>query len=212
MSTKVVWTCVVLVFLLSGHAHSQALGRVFTTPQERASLNRLREEQFAVQQPSSTSSDIPVAEVLPTIVHMGGSLRRRDGLNAVWLNGVSVREEDLPRNARLEFINGVGVLKVTTLFGEMTVRPGQTLNGSTGDLREDYELTGDQASAINEEVARRAAASRPAALAPKITTSATSSSQNSDPDLSAEQQATVRTIVETLRQLELEQDAQGETP
>lgn len=201
---------------MSVYAQPQTLGRVFTTPQERLRLDGLREEQFAAQQASARESsdvliDTPIVEDLPTIVHMGGSLRRRDGSNSVWLNGVSIREEDLPTNARLEFSNGLGVLKIKTVSGELTVRPGQTLNASTGELREAYELTTEQAAAMNEEVARRVEASKPAISSPVVTREETDGQQNAA-GLSDSQQETLRTIVETLRLLEAAQNAQGDTP
>lgn len=216
MNTRLAWLFVGLLLSLSAHAQPLTLGRVFTTPQERLRLDRLREEQFAELQASAReSSDVlvgtPIVEDLPTIVHMGGSLRRRDGSNSVWLNGVSVREEDLPSNARLEFSNGLGVLKIKTISGELTVRPGQTLNASTGELREDYELTAEQAIAVNEEVARRIEASKPV-ISSAAVAGQEPDGQESAAGLSDSQQETVRTIVETLRLLEAARDAQGGAP
>lgn len=203
----------VLLLPLNSQAQSQLLGRVFTTPEERLALDRLREEQFSLQQSSARGApDVVVIEDLPTIVQMGGSLRRRDGVNSVWLNGVSVREQDLPSNARLEFNNGMGVLKIMTVNGEMTVRPGQTLNASTGELREDYQLTAEQATAVNEEVARRIEASRPVISTVANAEEEDSPQEGSDLDRLASQAETISAIVETLRLLEIAKEEQGGAP
>lgn len=196
-----------LLVSLGSAAQAQTLGRVFSTPQERAYLDGLRRAQNAEQLQSQTqelrqeqSHDSELAvlqEPLPVLFQMGGSVRRGDGSNSVWLNGVSVREEDLPSNARLEFSKGLGVLRIKTPTGEMTVRPGQTLNTSTGEVRESYELSAEQAATINAEVARRELASRPVVAA----RGQSAAEEPAAADPTAQQTVIVRAIVESLRQL-----------
>ena len=196
-----------LLVSLSSAAQAQTLGRVFSTPQERAYLDGLRRAQNTEQLQSQTqelrqeqSHDSELAAIqapLPILFQMGGSVRRGDGSNSVWLNGVSVREEDLPSNARLEFSKGLGLLRIKTPTGEMTVRPGQTLNTSTGEVRESYELSAEQAAAINAEVARRELASRPVVAA----RGQSAAEEPAAADPTAQQTVIVRAIVESLRQL-----------
>lgn len=144
-------------------AHAQSFGKVFSTPQERVFLDKQREEalreldeeeRFAVlTEPSSAQAEL--AAVVPQLVHMSGVVRKTDGNHTVWLNDVPISVQDLPANVSLEFQRGMGVLRIKGASGEYLVRPGQTLNAQNGVVREDYELTFDEAFAIRAELASR---------------------------------------------------------
>lgn len=105
---------------------------------------------------------LPVAEVAPSIIHMGGTVKRRDGTHTVWVNGLALNEKDLPSNVRLEFQGGLGLLVVSTADGVYRLRTGQTLNADEGSVREEYELTQEQVDSIRGELARSAALAREA--------------------------------------------------
>ena len=66
-----------------------------------------------------------------------------------------MRRSDLPTNAQLEFVGNLGVLRVRGSTQEYLVKPGQTLNADTGDIREDYELTEEELKDVNDAVAAR---------------------------------------------------------
>lgn len=154
-------------------ALAQDFGKVFSTPEERNYLDRLRRDMFAelneaqriqalqdLDRRSNSIPEIVEVEEVPTLIHMGGSLTRADGSHSVWINGLSVDEADLPNNVELVFERGLGVLSVRTNSGVYRLRPGQTLNVEAGTVREDYELTEEQAASIRGEVARRDALTR----------------------------------------------------
>lgn len=195
---------------------AQAFGKVFSTPLERQYLDRQRREMFAelteaerMQALQEPVRIIPEMEAPPTIIHMGGTVRRADGFHTIWVNGVPVDEKSLPTNARLEFQRGVGVLIVNTSDGTFTIRPGQTLNADSGEIREDYELTPAQLESVQRELARREALSRP------VVTTAEPRSQTSDTNVeeqSDENQAMVQEVLEALRMLQQARDIQEALP
>lgn len=195
-------------------------GRVFTTPAERAYLDRQREDLYQGLDLAPTNvidEDAEGVELgdeqVATIIHMGGSVRRADGSYSVWLNGQPVAEQDFPKNARLEFLRGIGVLVIETSVGPMQVRPGQTLNASTGEIREDYQLTSEQVNAIRTEVDARDALNSPTREQSASRSVNKSAEVGSDSNMAtgsatdvnqpiAEEQATARTIVDAMRQLQ----------
>lgn len=187
---------------------AQGFGKVFSTPVEREYLDREREEALRElsEQERLALLDAPptVQEILetePTLIHMGGSVRRTDGNHTIWLNGIAVRQSDLPANARLEFVGNLGVLYVRGSSQEYVVKPGQTLNADTGDIREDYELTEEELKAVNEAVAAREAAARPVR--------ASSDSQpDEEPEEEPDNKALIQNIVEGLQMLQTARDLQ----
>ncbi|MGH8580510.1 MAG: hypothetical protein ACREVK_10465 [Gammaproteobacteria bacterium] len=90
------WT----VIVISGApmaAKGAELGRLFTTPQERAALDELRREgpkPVAAPEkvaPPVTSEPAPAAKP-PQPITVNGLVRRSDGANTVWVNGVNSLE------------------------------------------------------------------------------------------------------------------------
>lgn len=208
MNIRLLLLAVMGLAVLPSIAFAQSFGKVFSTPMERDYLDRQREEalrelseqeRLALLDAPPTIQDI--LEIEPTLIHMGGSVRRADGNHTIWLNGIAVRRSDLPPNARLEFVGNLGVLHVRGSEQEYVVKPGQTLNADTGDIREDYELTEEELKEVNETVAAREAAARPVR--------ASSDSQpEEEPEEEPDNQALIQNIVEGLQMLQNARDLQ----
>ena len=215
--TSVVVRLIACVFLLGAgnSVVAQTFGKVFSTPQERAYLDRQREEMFANLDEQERlelleqSSSIPEVLVAPQLVHLGGVVRKADGNHTVWLNGVAVNSLDLPANVVLEFQRGLGVLRIRAASGEYIVRPGQTLNADDGTIREDYELTAEEAASIRNIVAQRNSPQQSAQVDVSRQNS-TPSSQNSQSEEQLEQaNEMVNNILEVLRLMQEARDVQG---
>lgn len=208
MNIRLLLLAVMGLAVLPSIAFAQSFGKVFSTPMERDYLDRQREEalrelseqeRLALLDAPPTVQDI--LEIEPTLIHMGGSVRRADGNHTIWLNGIAVRRSDLPPNARLEFVGNLGVLHVRGSEQEYVVKPGQTLNADTGDIREDYELTEEELKEVNETVAAREAAARP------VRASSDSQPQE-EPEEEPDNQALIQNIVEGLQMLQNARDLQ----
>jgi hypothetical protein len=202
---------IVVLQLLSVPSHAQNFGKIFSTSEERRSLDLLREamlaeltdaeRQAALNKPLLVFSE-PVSGIAPAMIHMGGVVRRSDGSHTVWLNGVPVNEQELPANVQLEMLSGFGVLRVRTPTDIFSLRTGQTLNAATGELRESYEVTPEQIAAINAEIARRnEEVSTPDAKASLVEPEDGTAEQD-ESVLSDEDQSTMDTVLDTLRMLQ----------
>jgi hypothetical protein len=200
--------------ILPGVCSAQSFGKVFSTPQERQYLDRERENALRElsEQELLVLLDVPptveiIMEQAPRLIHMGGSVRRADGNHTIWLNGVAVSQGDLPANARLEFVRGLGVLHVQGIDREYIMRPGQTLNADTGAIREDYELTAEEREEINAQVAAREAAANP------LRSGSADTQQDGREEVTNTQevnQALIQDIVEGLQLLQQARDIQGD--
>ena len=208
MNIRLLLLAVMGLAVLPSIAFAQSFGKVFSTPMEREYLDRQREEALRElsEQERLALLDAPptlqeIMEIEPTLIHMGGTVRRADGNHTIWLNGIAVRRSDLPTNAQLEFVGNLGVLRVRGSTQEYLVKPGQTLNADTGDIREDYELTEEELKDVNDAVAAREAAARPVR-----------STSNNQPEEELEEepdnQALIQSIGEGLQMLQNARDFQ----
>tara|TARA_R110002167_G_scaffold30424_6_gene100596 strand:+ start:28965 stop:29573 length:609 start_codon:yes stop_codon:yes gene_type:complete len=192
-------------------SYAQSFGKVFSTPQERLYLDRERENALKVlsEQERLDLLDAPPTVqtpllVEPKLIHMGGSVRRSDGNHTIWLNGVAVSQSDLPSNARLEFVRGLGVLKVQGLGREYIVKPGQTLNADSGDIREDYELSEEELERVNARVVARDLAAQQARA--NSTSSQPKAEVEQEPITADDNKSLITDIVEGLQLLQQARD------
>lgn len=211
---------VLLLWLgVAGASHAQGLGRLFTTPAERAALNRERTALFEEQSLQELIvPDEPVVEQEPPqelgIVQLTGIVRRADGAHTVWLNGVPVEESALPDHVQLTYQNGTAVVLIRVLDQVHALKPGQSLDATLGAVRESYEVTPEQAQAINAEVAARAERLRLQAQQRASRAAAAGAPEEEQAPIS-EDDAMVQSVVEGLRilqELQSLQNAQGGQP
>ena len=137
--------------LLPQAGSAQSVIKLFSTPAERAELERRR---LLLARPESVPVEIvrPVEIVeLPTLVEeqadviitLGGSMLRGDGTYTIWINGNPVNQEDLPDYMELLTPFSQGRLRISNQESGRSyeVKPGQVLNLTTGELMESYEVT-----------------------------------------------------------------------
>lgn len=118
-----------LLLAFLGSAHAQDLGRLFFTPEQRAALDARRKARVP-DKPAAT------AVVSPT-TRLDGYVQRSGGRSTVFVNGDAVLEgtPDAPvvdperRGGRVPVIAGEGGPRVE-------LRPGETLDRSTGEVRD----------------------------------------------------------------------------
>lgn len=196
--------------LITAASDAQTFGRIFSTADERASLDSQRDAMLRDMTEAERLAALraPVLEtvvaVQPTMIQMGGIVRRSDGTHTVWLNGVPVSERELPANVQLDMLSGLGVLRVSTPTETYSLRPGQTLNATTGELRESYQVTPEQIAAINAEISQRQADVGQATDSAPIVAEAGNATDADveDEQLSDQEQSTMDTVLDTLRMLQ----------
>lgn len=138
-----------LTTMQPGYAQS-GVQRLFTTANLRAELDRRRirslqpqpaaEEVVApvVAVPEQFDETQPVADV---IYEIGGSMRRNDGSYTIWVNSKAVGQEELPPNIELLSPYSKGYVRIRDPESgtSYTVKPGQVLNLTSGQLMESYQ-------------------------------------------------------------------------
>ena len=141
----------VFMLLVSQPSVAQFHGTIFTSPEERAYLDALREDflkksqekGFDIEQagppPLPVTADEPTENSAPIEYTLGGILTRNDGSHTVWLNNQPVAERNLPANMKLVTEGALTVLRLQTAAGTFQLKPGQTLNASTGETQEAYQ-------------------------------------------------------------------------
>lgn len=175
---------------------AQRLGRLFTTPEQRAALDDLR-DQAQLEQPapeqepaSATSGSVQVTEQVsgPTMSNLtiNGVVRHRGGRTTVWVNGDEVRRGNVSREGVLvESAARRGDVRLRLPSGTESValRPGQKIDFSTGTVLEAYERvpTQDRQSAFPSDRTKRRvddanSAASAAAAKPSLASGATSES------------------------------------
>jgi hypothetical protein len=120
---------------------AEEFGRLFTSPQERRSLDNLRRNQpdetldFApkTQQPVAQSTD-----VLPTQLEFSGYVKRSDGQYVVWINGISdLSGANLPID-RVRFSKDSEKAILETNLYRARMAPGQVWSLEDNTIVEGY--------------------------------------------------------------------------
>lgn len=129
---------------------AQEVGTFFTTPEERAYLDFLRQEFLLNNQANDFNIDevVPVIPVIeeeveaPVISNytLRGIFTRQDGTRSVWLNGNNIDENNLPGNMRLLSSGGSTLLAIQLESGRFELRAGQTLDAVNGQVLESWQL------------------------------------------------------------------------
>lgn len=108
---------------------AQELGRLFLTPEQRATLDARRKARLP---------DKPAAVVVasPT-TRMDGFVLRSDGKSTIWVNGEPTREGDQPDAPRVGDRPHEGISIPTGESGSRArLKPGQAVDVGTGEVRD----------------------------------------------------------------------------
>lgn len=164
---------VAFIFVLSvlgfpAAGYSQEFGTLFTSPEEREYLDYLRQEflersaQAGFDIDQDVIPDIPEDnEIVEELVyfHLGGIVTRQDGGRALWLNGKYILENELPSDKTLVRVDGITALRIVTANASYLLKPGQSVDVSTGQFWEAFEQSpnstpGQEAAAKEESVSQ----------------------------------------------------------
>jgi hypothetical protein len=119
-----------LLLVAASPAHSQELGRLFFTPDQRASLDARRKARVP-DKPAAAAVVAPVTRV-------DGYVKRSAGPSTVWINGESV-PDTAPEAPRIDAGRGTsGSVSVT--IGEsgrrVRLKPGESLDRGNGEVKD----------------------------------------------------------------------------
>nr|CRH07077.1 exported protein of unknown function [Candidatus Magnetococcus massalia] len=146
---RLLLTLLLLTLTLPAEAQSLAkkgedapeLGRLFTTPRERQSLNFARLRKIMTSRKPKSN---PVQQRSPDLwIDINGVIKREGGATAVWINGWSnLKENKLPKGVATvsEDINDPRLtISLSRGRGQVVIQPGQSVRGKGGRVMEFYE-------------------------------------------------------------------------
>ncbi|MAY03561.1 MAG: hypothetical protein CMQ38_11380 [Gammaproteobacteria bacterium] len=162
IAKNIILGCIASLIPLSLAAQNAAdnINTLFTTPAEREYLDFLRQE-FLLQNPQedfNVNQEVPLVPVIaddeegaqPAVSEytLTGIFTQRNGARTIWLNGGTYDETALPDNMQLITMNGMTLLRITTESGRYDLKAGQSLEVSSGEIRENWNTrpTSPQAS------------------------------------------------------------------
>lgn len=132
------WLAMLMLLLPVSTQAANNLGRLFLSPAERVSLDRLREispaPQGQVQEGGSAEEDAVPAETSP-VISINGYVKRSDGKATVWVNGLPVDEAESD-DIKLEKNNGSSrvMVKSPTNGQKIKLKPGQYYEPASGKI------------------------------------------------------------------------------
>lgn len=140
----------VLSAMAATWAQAQELGRLFTTPAERAMLERLRHAPPPVQTPPPVVVIEPAqptvpAEVLPPPlvppVTVMGVVLRSNGEGTAWVNGQNTYEGDFSgQNIHVDSPRSLAVpIDTPEHLPDVRLKPGQTYDPATNTIVDVYQ-------------------------------------------------------------------------
>ena len=116
--------------LFAPAAQAQELGRLFFTPEQRATLDARRRARI----PDKPAAAVVVAPVTRLDVYV----KRSAGPATVWINGESVMESaaEAPRIDDGRGASGSVSIGVGEAGGRVRLKPGETLDRGNGEVRD----------------------------------------------------------------------------
>jgi len=156
-----------LCMVMGEPAHAQVQGTLFTSPEQRAYMDFLRQEflsrstnaGFDIEVPEipefaatdATGTEVPEG---PTEFTLGGILTGRDGTRSVWLNNNLLHESELPDWVRIITSGESPILQLNVNGSRWELRPGQTVDLASGTVSEAYQRPPpEEAPAVTEGIA-----------------------------------------------------------
>lgn len=144
--------------------HADQVGRLFSSPRERAELDEIRRIFLQDGAPSEDleellGDDVPIEPSAPDDLYLmlGGTVRRADGSYSLWLNDEQLDQQQLPSNIRLARLGDLIVLWINFLDKLYVVRPGQVLHFASETVYESYMLPEELALLIKPPPAQEIA-------------------------------------------------------
>lgn len=152
-------------------ALAQPLGRLFFTPEERATIDDLR------RRPPAVAAAVPAQKALPPApeyVTLNGVVRRSDGSTSVWLNNRMLEGKRTSEGLEVsDSKRSPGAANVTVKVPQagrsVDLRVGQQLDVTSGKIQERYQLAprvpapspGSEATATESTASKPSLSRRP---------------------------------------------------
>lgn len=122
-------------------AAEQALGRMFFTPAQRASLDIARTQRARTTLATENTEEVASAAPVPQTITFDGMVRRSDGKSTVWINNRPVNENEQTGGAavvgRVRPDGGIS-LQMPQSGRSVELKVGQSIELLSGTVEEPY--------------------------------------------------------------------------
>ncbi len=124
----------------------EPIGRLFSTPAERADLDRLRQHGESAKLPIDQAAAVAVipAEPVREQFTLDGFVRRSSGKGTTWINQIPQNEGAVSQNIRVrQQLSKRPAVSILVPSGKrISLKVGQTFDAVTGEIIEVFEPTG----------------------------------------------------------------------
>jgi len=130
------WLAFITLMLPLVSSAAEPLGRLFFTPQQRATLDNARGQNIKI--------DVEVETETPNleIISVNGMIKRSDGQSTVWINNRPLNEKRAPSGIKIisrSADDARVTLQLPPSRRNVDLKVGQNLDAVTGQIQESYQ-------------------------------------------------------------------------
>lgn len=148
-----------LLLLPFSSASAEPIGRLFFTPEQRATMDNARRQKIKID----VETEAPVMEN----ISVNGVVKRSDGESIVWINNRPIRNRQAPGGFKITPTDSARVnVQLPQSNRSVDMKVGQSLNTASGRIAESYQIPA--LTAVPEKKITAAEKPQPAAPTEKL--------------------------------------------
>ena len=131
------WLAFITLMLPLVSFSAEPLGRLFFTPQQRATLDNSRGQKIKIEV-ETVETEPPAME----IISFNGVIKRSDGQSTVWINHHPLNEKRAPSGIKIisRSVDDASVtLQLPQSSSNVDLKVGQNLDTASGQIQESYQ-------------------------------------------------------------------------
>ena len=128
------WLAFITLMLPLISSAAEPLGRLFFTPEQRATLDNARRQNIKIE----VETEMPTLE----IISVNGLIQRSDGLSTVWINNQPLNEKRAPSGIKIisrSSHDARVTLQLPQSSRNVDLKVGQNLDAISGQIHESYQ-------------------------------------------------------------------------
>ena len=128
------WLAFITLMLPLVSFSAEPLGRLFFTPQQRATLDNSRGQNIKIE----VETETPAVE----IISVNGVIKRSDGQSTVWINNHPLNEKRAPSGIKIisrSADDASVTLQLPQSSRNVDLKVGQNLDTASGQIQESYQ-------------------------------------------------------------------------
>jgi len=138
MKMKQIFILLIFTGMISPSVSANTFGRLFTSPEERSYLDKIRKNYKFNQTIFKKTGQSSVIKKKPEKIVFNGIVRKKGGKKEIWING---KRTSLKKYSNKSANSNNGILiQQSNKASYILVQPGQTVDTSSGKIIEPYQL------------------------------------------------------------------------